>query len=457
MIEPKLFVSPTSENIIDSLLEISTIYPLGIIASRNQIDFNSGYVSNFNTESFFNYIKEKTSNVILCRDHGGKQNKKDNNDLKSLKKDCGFFDIIHIDAFKFFTSFNDSCNYTSNCIKMCLDINPNLYFEVGTEEAVFKYDPNFLDLYLEEISHKLSEKEFSRIKYAVGQSGAVIDVYSGKNDGILDLDKLLKFKHVSNKFKVLLKEHNGDYLNLASGIIPRFKNGLDAINIGPEFAQIENEIYFNSIKDREDLKEEYYKICLNSDLWLNWIKEENTPEKNLIIKSFGHYVFSELHKNQELETIIKQQKEKCKTNIFLKISDILCGIYGKEMFKKIIAFDLDDVICTRELDSKKEGPDKYLQCKPDTKIVDIVNRLYHSNYKICIYTSRGMNYFNGNKNNIYNNIFKITKNQLNQWGLKYHQIIMGKIYYDIFIDDKAVNSKDISLDKIENFLANYDV
>jgi hypothetical protein len=228
---------------------------------------------------------------------------------------------------------------------MCLDSNPNLSFEVGTEEAVFKYDSQFFNMYLEKLFDLLSENEFSKIKYGVGQSGTLINLYAHKNNGIFDISKLIKFKDVCKKFNILLKEHNGDYLNTVSEIIPRFKNGLDAINIGPELAQIENKIYFNSISDNEELKEEYYKICLSCKLWSRWLDKEDIIEKSLIIKSFGHYVFNKLDDMQELGAIVKTQKEKCKTNINIKLAEILSAVYGREMFKKTIAFDLDDVIC----------------------------------------------------------------------------------------------------------------
>ena len=36
---------------------------------------------------------------------------------------------------------------------------------------------------------------------------------------------------------------------------------------------------------------------------------------------------------------------------------------------------------------------------------------------------------------------KITKKQFAQWGVKYHDLKFGKPYYDLFIDDKNMNTK----------------
>ena len=41
------------------------------------------------------------------------------------------------------------------------------------------------------------------------------------------------------------------------------------------------------------------------------------------------------------------------------------------------------------------------------------------------------------------NWYELTKKQLNEWGCKYHELRMGKPYYDLFIDDKNLNVKDL--------------
>ena len=36
--------------------------------------------------------------------------------------------------------------------------------------------------------------------------------------------------------------------------------------------------------------------------------------------------------------------------------------------------------------------------------------------------------------------YDITKDQLIAWGAKHHELKLGKPVYDLFIDDKAINS-----------------
>ena len=36
----------------------------------------------------------------------------------------------------------------------------------------------------------------------------------------------------------------------------------------------------------------------------------------------------------------------------------------------------------------------------------------------------------------------MTKKQLEKWGCKFHELIMGKPEGDVYIDDRGINSKD---------------
>ena len=111
------------------------------------------------------------------------------------------------------------------------------------------------------------------------------------------------------------------------------------------------------------------------------------------------------------------------------------------MRSKIIAFDLDDVLCSRNSDIG--DIDKYSSCFPNQNMIKILNECYENGYRIIIYTARGMTVFKGNINDIYSNLYELTTSQLKKWGIKYHQLIMGKAHFDLFIDDRAVNSSQI--------------
>ena len=120
--------------------------------------------------------------------------------------------------------------------------------------------------------------------------------------------------------------------------------------------------------------------------------------------------------------------------------------------QKTIAFDLDDVICWRPTGYEDLGPLKYDYCKPFQETIELVNSFYDEGYKIVIYTARGMSQYKGNVVDIYTHLYTRTTEQLKSWGLKYHSLVMGKIHYDVLIDDKALNSNKVTKKKIVDLL-----
>ena len=94
----------------------------------------------------------------------------------------------------------------------------------------------------------------------------------------------------------------------------------------------------------------------------------------------------------------------------------------------IYCFDLDGTLCEQtRLDYDKAHPYK--------DRIQIVNGLYDEGHHIIIDTARGSSF----KKDWYD----ITKNQLDSWGLKYHELRTGvKLSADIYVDDKGKNAED---------------
>lgn len=116
---------------------------------------------------------------------------------------------------------------------------------------------------------------------------------------------------------------------------------------------------------------------------------------------------------------------------------------------KIIAFDLDDVLCCRDKKYEKLGVDKYQYCVPIQENIDLMNQCHDNGYYIKIYTARGMTQFNGDYKKIIEQLYQPTYDQLISWKAKFHELIFGKTHYDILIDDKVSNIKDVkTLDDI---------
>jgi hypothetical protein len=93
----------------------------------------------------------------------------------------------------------------------------------------------------------------------------------------------------------------------------------------------------------------------------------------------------------------------------------------------VIYIDIDETIC--------HSPDKpnYTTSTPITENIAKANKLYDEGHLIVYWTARGtatgIDWAN------------TTKNQLAQWGVKYHDLKFGKPSYDLFIDDKNLNTE----------------
>jgi hypothetical protein len=287
MSNPKYFICPMSKQIVDAVLLLNS-KEFGLLPSRRQINTNGGYCNGWNTESFFNYVRSKNDNIIIERDHGGSKNKK-----IDYTFDVSYFDIIHVDPFLNHPLLNnkEECNiHTINIIKYLYTLNPNVKYEILTEESVVKLTITDIEKSLQYFLNNLSFDIFEKIEYVVIQSGVSLDLVNMKNIGNFNFDKMISMINVCKKFGKKIKEHNGDYLSNSDYQI-RFKNGVDSINIGPELVQIQTLCYLENM-EQTDI-DEFYKICLNSNTWKRWVTDTfDITDKNKLIQVCGHYCYS---------------------------------------------------------------------------------------------------------------------------------------------------------------------
>jgi len=92
----------------------------------------------------------------------------------------------------------------------------------------------------------------------------------------------------------------------------------------------------------------------------------------------------------------------------------------------IIFVDIDETICYYE------GKRDYKLAKPYYERIEKINKLYKDGNTIVYWTARG--------SVTQQNWFRITYEQLNEWKCNFHELRMGKPAYDLFIDDKNINS-----------------
>ena len=311
MCKVRYFICPMSKNIVDCVIEMNS--PLiGFLPSRRQVEFNGGYVNNWTTEEFVNYIKNK-SNIVVERDHAG-IGQGDENEYDSYKIDSMFMDIIHIDPWKKYPLFEDGLLETIKNINYISNINPKVKFEIGTEESIRKFNFKEIVELIQELKMELNSTQFENIQYICIQSGVGLDLINRKNTGTFNLETLRLMVEICRKFKKQSKEHNGDYLS-KEDIQIRFDNGLDALNIGPEIAQIETEVYLKHMDEHQ--VDEFYKICLNSKKWVKWVDDDfDITNKEKLIMICGHYNFNNLpNVNVDNEMVKETIKNKLKNLI----------------------------------------------------------------------------------------------------------------------------------------------
>jgi len=324
-----LGIGPMSKNCVDVVIDLVNQYhiPIMLIASRRQIEskqLGSGYVNNWSTEEFSKYIHEndKNQNIILCRDHGGPyQNENENKQnlsyqeimnkaKESFRTDIqSNFKIIHIDPSENLISditLDEMLTRIYELYEFCYSVAQENNKEILIEINIGKEDGGIS--YISEIEYTIEKMEnFCKLKnlplpvFMVIKTGN--HVLETKNIGILEeiiegkgseekleIKKMIDF---CNKKKIMIKEHNGDYLTNDS-LKQHPILGIHAINVAPEFGVIETKAILSWLENNhlDEFKDKFLEISYNSKKWEKWMMSNTTTTKNDKAIISGHYVFS---------------------------------------------------------------------------------------------------------------------------------------------------------------------
>lgn len=93
----------------------------------------------------------------------------------------------------------------------------------------------------------------------------------------------------------------------------------------------------------------------------------------------------------------------------------------------IIYVDIDETICNSPEDRD------YTKATPIKKNIKKINKMYDNGDRIVYWTARGTGSGIDWR--------EVTESQFKEWGVKYHSLNFGKPIYDLFIDDKNINSE----------------
>ena len=346
-----LGAGPMSVNCVDAAINLSREFdvPLMLIASRRQVDsveFNGGYVNNWTTQSFAEYVNSKDLNgrIILARDHGGPWQNNAEQDktltlleaMDSAKRsyeadiDAGF-KILHIDpsiTMKQEASIDDILSRVYELYEHCWSYassrGKDIAFEIGTEEQQDSglNDLSKLDYELDQIMTFCKKERLPKPLYVVVQTGT--KVMETRNIGIFDSPirsdyevpveiQIPRIIAKCNQYGVLMKQHNTDYLsNDALGAHPRL--GIHAANVAPEFGVAETRCLLklfdaNGMKNEVD---EFVQLALKSKKYQKWMMKDTNASERDKADICGHYIFSDdnvLKLKKELDSRLNSKSE----------------------------------------------------------------------------------------------------------------------------------------------------
>jgi capsule biosynthesis phosphatase len=97
-------------------------------------------------------------------------------------------------------------------------------------------------------------------------------------------------------------------------------------------------------------------------------------------------------------------------------------------------FDLDGTLVSAPTTHRD-----YSTCVPIEKTCNFVRYLYRNDHHIIIHTARHMRTCGGDVGEVVRRIGEITERYLREHDIPYHEIIYGKPYADIYVDDRAMN------------------
>jgi hypothetical protein len=99
-------------------------------------------------------------------------------------------------------------------------------------------------------------------------------------------------------------------------------------------------------------------------------------------------------------------------------------------------FDLDGTLC-----GPPATPGDYSTCRPLERNIAWLRALHAAGHRIIIHTARRMLTHRGNVQAVVDEIGELTRQQLRDFGVPYHELVFGKPYADFYVDDKAVNAE----------------
>ena len=322
----KLGVGPMSSEAIEASFRFSHYNrkSLMLIPSKNQIDYNGGYVNNWNTKdfvAFINRMKEVYPNneVKLCRDHcgpgfNGIQDLEDT--YKTIDSDIkNGFDLIHVDFCKFNGTKEERFKESKKVIQYCLDLNPAVSLEIGTDE---NEGMNFSLINLKEIEEEINFfKGFCKPKFYVVQTGTLVKEIN--QVGSFNKDFTEKVHNLLNSKGIELKEHNADYLSKEE--LDLRKGLVDAMNIAPQLGVVQTMTILKKCLTYGINFDKFLEKVYVGGKWKKWVFNNSPGNKMLLSIVAGHYHFASPEYKEMVRKL--EDREEIEEDIMNKLMEVI--------------------------------------------------------------------------------------------------------------------------------------
>lgn len=318
----KLGFGPMSKEIVEILASHTkeNNYPLMLIASRNQVDYITGYVCT--TSELVEQVKQhRNPNLLLCRDHCGPYfsdldrglSMVDAMDrcMKTISADiANGFDLIHIDVSRIPEKGNQLF-YAKRLIAHALSLNPNIMLEFGSEDNTGVDVNSSISRIDDQVGFLTAYK--NNVVFFVSQTGSLT------KHGQIGKFNVKSNKRVADQLHeagYLFKEHNADYFT-ADDITQRIEAGIDSLNIAPQLGKVQTDLLKEFAP--KDLWSTFSDLVYSQNYWHRWVPEGET-DRDIAVSVSGHYLFS----SQTYKDIIASiDYDKFKSQLARKITELL--------------------------------------------------------------------------------------------------------------------------------------
>lgn len=323
MLTSKLALGPMSEEIIEAVFRYShnNQIQLMLICSRNQVDYNTGYVfSTRNYMAFINRMKSQypSSDVVICRDHCGPGFSSCDDSIEDTERTilidvANGFDLIHIDLCHMQADHTTKIKETMKLMSVAKKNKSDILFEIGTDEniGVAETDTERIATNIDMVS-RMCVPEF----YVV-QTGSLVK--ENRNVGVFEADAIQPISELLHSRGVKLKEHNADYLE--DDQIAKRTDLIDAINIAPQLGVMQTQCVLMLATIYGINWDSFATTVICGRNWAKWMDLNNENNRMLVTLLAGHYHYKSVPYKAIVHSIEKHTS--VKENVMAAIDKVI--------------------------------------------------------------------------------------------------------------------------------------